>query len=68
MKLWLFYVSNVPAVLIHLKQLFWSILDQMTYLAFGRSFLNASMTKAIVIPVAIGTTNASLQERTPSWL
>lgn len=57
--------NNLPAVMIDLKQAFWSILDHKTNLASGRSCLIAIMQRTKLIPVAIGTTKQPPDVFTP---
>lgn len=55
-----------PAVRIDLKQDFWSILGQITYLPCGfRSFI-ANMDNTNAIPVATGTVKQPLTDCTPN--
>jgi len=46
----------IPVVEMHLRQVFWSILGQITYLAFGLVDRRVSIHNVNAIPVAIGTT------------
>ncbi len=55
----------LPAVIMALKQDFWSIRGQRTYFAAGRSCLNVSMHNTNAIPVAMGTMKAPVAEGTP---
>lgn len=58
-------IINSPAVRMHLKQDFWSILGQITYLASGLCCFNASSVMTKVIPVATGNTRQALADLTP---
>ena len=55
----------LPAVIIHLKHDFWSILCHTTYLAVGLSCFNVNIHKLSAMPVAMGPRNAELTEFTP---
>ena len=48
-----------------MKQLFWSIRGQSTYLARGRRWRSVSRHSVTVIPVAIGTTKQARAPRRP---
>merc|ERR1719300_218025 len=54
-----------PAVKMLLKQDFWSILDQITYLACGLLFFKANIERVSAIPVAMGTRKQSFTDETP---
>lgn len=56
---------NLPAVMMHLKQAFWSMRDHKTNLAPGRSCLNVSIQRTKLIPVAIGTIKHPAELFTP---
>ena len=49
----------------HLKQDFWSIRGQMTYLALGLCCFNVSSVMTKLIPVATGNTRQALADFTP---
>ena len=51
--------------MIDLKQLFWSIRGQITYLAVGLICLMVSRTRVMAIPVATGISTHFSTERTP---
>lgn len=58
--------GNVPAETMHLKQLFWSILGQSTYFAFGLCCLRVRSTSIMAIPVATGISTHRLAAETPT--
>ena len=57
--------SHIPADTMHLKQLFWSILGQSTYFAFGLSCLRVRSTNIMAIPVATGISTHCFTAWTP---
>ena len=56
----------LPAVTMDLKQDFWSMRGQSTYLAFGRCCFMVNIHRTRDIPVAIGTTKQLFVEVTPT--
>lgn len=56
---------KLPAVRMHLKQDFWSILGQITNLAPGRCCFNVSNVITMLIPVATGNTRQAFADLTP---
>lgn len=61
----LFEKFYIPAVIIDLKQDFWSIRGHKTYNAFGLIWRNVNIHNTRLIPVAIGTTKQSSTEWMP---
>lgn len=59
-------VTFLPAVIIDLKQDFWSIRGQIMYFAFGLLCLNVKKHRVRLMPVAIGTTKQLVTVRTPA--
>lgn len=58
-------IINSPAVRMHLKQDFWSIRGQITYLAPGLFSFNVRSVMTKLIPVATGNTRQALADLTP---
>jgi len=58
--------GNVPVETMHLKQLFWSLLGQSTYFAFGLCCLRVRSTSIMAIPVATGISTHRLPAETPA--
>lgn len=59
-------IPLLPAVIIDLKQDFWSIRGQIMYFAFGLLCRNVKKHRVRLMPVAIGTTKQLVTVRTPA--